>query len=206
MPILSQIFVVFGQKILIFTGERNSFGTHITEKPPRHLIRIIFWSGMGSNGPQMPIFGQKKQFWAKLGRLWAKIPNFCGSKVSVPTKRKNHLGNLSTLFFGRAWDQMGQKCRYLAKFDCFWGEIKQNFWYPHIREPMRHLFRVENIDRRGSNRSPGTKMCNLDPTLWIFGAKSQFFVWQSRYLPTGHITIIPGATTFPKCFFGQKCI
>ena len=127
MPILSQIFVVFGQKILIFTGERNSFGTHITEKPPRHLIRIIFWSGMGSNGPQMPIFGQKKQFWAKLGRLWAKIPNFCGSKVSVPTKRKNHLGNLSTLFFGRAWDQMGQKCRYLAKFDCFWGRLSKTF-------------------------------------------------------------------------------
>ena len=48
--------VVFGQKILIFTGESKSFGTHITEKTPRHLV---------PNGPKMPIFGQKSQFWAK---------------------------------------------------------------------------------------------------------------------------------------------
>ena len=52
--------VVFGQKILIFTGETKSFGNHITEKPPRHLVR---------------------------------------------------------LFFGRAWNEMGKKCRYLAHND-----------------------------------------------------------------------------------------
>ena len=28
---------------------------------------------------------------------------------------ENHLDNLSILFFGQASDQMGQKCRYLAK-------------------------------------------------------------------------------------------
>ena len=28
---------------------------------------------------------------------------------------ENHLDNLSALFFGQALDQMGQKCRYLAK-------------------------------------------------------------------------------------------
>ena len=28
---------------------------------------------------------------------------------------ENHFGNLSALFFGQELDQMGQKCRYLAK-------------------------------------------------------------------------------------------
>ena len=51
---------VFGQKILIFTGEIKSFVTHIT---------------------------------------------------------KNHLDTLFALVFGRAWDEMGKKCQYLAQND-----------------------------------------------------------------------------------------
>ena len=42
---------------------------------------------------------------------------------------------------------------------------------------MRHLFCVENIDRCESNWPLGTKMCNFDPKIWIFGAKSQFFCY-----------------------------
>ena len=47
----------FGPKILIFTGGSKSFGTHVTE-PPRHLVRIVFWSGKALNRPKMPVFGQ----------------------------------------------------------------------------------------------------------------------------------------------------
>ena len=57
-----QFWAKFGRfwaKILIFTGESKSFGTHITEKPPRHLVRIVFWSGIGRNRQKMPIFGPK---------------------------------------------------------------------------------------------------------------------------------------------------
>ena len=39
---------VFGPKILIFMGVSKSFGTHITEKPPRQLFRIVVWSGIDS--------------------------------------------------------------------------------------------------------------------------------------------------------------
>ena len=47
---------------------------------------------------------------------------------------------------------------------------EKKFWYPHIGKPMRHhLFRVENIDRRGSNWPLGTKMCS-DSKIWTFGA------------------------------------
>ena len=62
---------------------------------------------------------------------------------------------------------------------------------------MRHLFCVENIDRWGSNCPLGAKMCFFDPKIWIFGAKSQFFVLELRFLSIGHITNVPRATTFP---------
>ena len=63
------ILAVFGPKILIFMGVSKSFGTHIMEKPPRQLVRIVFRSGIGLNGPKMPIFGQKCHFLAKFGRF-----------------------------------------------------------------------------------------------------------------------------------------
>ena len=39
-------------------------------------------------------------------------------------------------------------------------------------------------------------MWNFDPKILIFGAISQFFVLESRFLSTGHITSIPG-DSFP---------
>ena len=45
----------FVPNILIFMGGSKIFSTHITGKPPRHLVRIIFWSALGPNGPKMPI-------------------------------------------------------------------------------------------------------------------------------------------------------
>ena len=54
--------VVFGQKILFFTGEIKSFVTHITENPPRHLVRIVDWSSIGQNVQKMAIFGAIPNF------------------------------------------------------------------------------------------------------------------------------------------------
>ena len=73
------------QKMAIFG---KSFGTNITEN---HLD-IVFWSGIRSNGPKMPIFGQKCQFWAKFGRFWAKNPIFGGEGVNllVPSYRESN--------------------------------------------------------------------------------------------------------------------
>ena len=95
-------------KILIFTGGSKSFGTHMTEKPHGHLIRIVCWLGRGSNGPKMPIVGpkwQKCMFGAKFGLIWAKK------------------------FFG------GRGSKLLVQS------------YHDIREPLRNLFHLENIDR-----------------------------------------------------------
>ena len=82
----------FWAKNLIFMGANKSFGNHITEKPPRQLVHIVLWSGIGSNGPKMPIFGQKCQFWAKFGRFWAQNPIFWGQgvKILVPSYRDSN--------------------------------------------------------------------------------------------------------------------
>merc|ERR1711952_171531 len=48
-----------------FYGSKQKFWYQHNRKPPRQLVRIVFWSGIRSNGPKMPIFGPKCQFWAK---------------------------------------------------------------------------------------------------------------------------------------------
>merc|ERR1712155_348832 len=131
MHILDQIWPFWAKNPNFYGGKKKFWYQH-NRKPLRQLVRIVFWSGIRSSGPKMPIFGPKCQFWAKFGRFWAQNP-------------------------------------------IFWGQ-GEKFWYTHIGIPMRHLFRVENIDRRGSNWPLGAKMCFFDPKIWIFGAKSQFFV------------------------------
>ena len=49
----------FWAKKPFFTGEIKSFVTHITENPPTHLVRTVFWSGIGQNVQKMAIFVQK---------------------------------------------------------------------------------------------------------------------------------------------------
>ena len=66
-----------------FMGVSKSFGTQIMEKTPRQLARIVVWSGFTSNGPNMPIFGLKYQFWAKYGLFWAKNPFIWGDGVKL---------------------------------------------------------------------------------------------------------------------------
>ena len=51
-----------------------------------------------------------------------RFPKSFGTRIT-----ENHLGNLFALFFGRALDQMGQKCRYLAKNARF-GPNLAVFW------------------------------------------------------------------------------
>merc|ERR1712173_257902 len=109
--------VVFGQKILFFTGEIKNFVTYITENPPRPLFTLFF--------------GQHWTKCAKNGNIWPNILIFMGVRKSFGTNiTENYLDNLSALFFGQALDQMGQKCRYLAqnaKFGHFWAQ-NPFFW------------------------------------------------------------------------------
>ena len=62
--------VVFGQKILFFTGEIKRVITHIMEKPPRHLVHIVFWSGIGQKVQKKAIFGPKCPKMQILDQIW----------------------------------------------------------------------------------------------------------------------------------------
>ena len=79
MPIFGQkcqFWAKFGRfwdKIPDFNGRKQKVWYPPNGKPPMHLVCIVFWPAMRPNGPKMPIFGQKFQFWAKFGCLWAKI-------------------------------------------------------------------------------------------------------------------------------------
>ena len=74
------------------------------------------WDEMGQKCRYLALNDQKCIFWTKFGRFGPQILNFMGVSKSFGTNiTVNHLDNLSALFFGQAIDQMGQKCRYLAK-------------------------------------------------------------------------------------------
>ena len=106
----------FWDKIPDFNGRKQKVWYPPNGKPPMHLVCIVFWPAMRPNGPKMPIFGQKSQFWAHSAIFGPKILILMGVSKSFGTNiTENHLDNLSALFFGQALDQMGQKCRYLAK-------------------------------------------------------------------------------------------
>ena len=63
-------------------------------RPTRKALRRPFWY------TACHICCEKKHFW------------YTACQINIT---ENHLDNLSALFFGQALDQMGQKCRYLAK-------------------------------------------------------------------------------------------
>ena len=128
---------------------------------------------------------------ANLVVFWAKNPNFYWKKqkfVLVPTLRKNHLRILFALFFGQAWDEMGQKYKYLAQNDqkCqFWAKFgrfqaknpnsyrrKQKFLYPHNRKTTRatcpHFFFE-------GHRIKWAKKANIWPNMAIFEPKIHFW-------------------------------
>ena len=56
------------------------------------------------------------------------------------------------------------------KINILWEEAK--LLVPSYGEPIKHLFRVKNIDRLGSN---------FDHKILIFGTKSQIFVLELQF-------------------------
>ena len=104
----------FWAKIQIFNEEIKRFVTHITENPKRHLVRIVFgrhrtqWAKNANIWPKMT---KNAYFGPDLADFGPKILTFMAVSKSFGTNiTKNHLDNLSALFFGQALDQMGQRC------------------------------------------------------------------------------------------------
>ena len=83
---------VFGPKILIFMGVSKKFWYQHNRKPPRQLVRIVFWSGIRSNGPKnadiwpkMPVLGQIWPFLGPKSIFWGQ-----GVKILVPSYRDSN--------------------------------------------------------------------------------------------------------------------
>ena len=88
-----QNLAFFGPKFLILTEGSKSFGTHLREKQPRHLVGIVLWLSMGPNWPKIPIFGQEKvNFGPNLAVYGPKILFFMEvSKIFGTHIMENHL-------------------------------------------------------------------------------------------------------------------
>ena len=69
----------------------------------------------------------------------------------------------------------------------------QNFWYPHIGEPIRHLFRVKNIDRRDSNGPLGKNVQFSPQNFYIWDKKSIVLFWNHDFLSKGLFTNMSNA-------------
>ena len=84
-------FAVFGPKILIFYGSKQKFGTIITEKPPRQLVRTVFWSGIWSNEPKKYRYLAKNVKNPFLGGDGVKllVPSYEGTKETPFPCRKH---------------------------------------------------------------------------------------------------------------------
>ena len=89
---------------------------------------------------------------------------------------------------------VGQIWLFLGHKSIFWG-AGVKLLVPSYQE-MRQFFRVENNNQNGSIWPLGTKIYNFDTKIGIFGAKSQFFVLESRFLSIEHINSTPRATHF----------
>ena len=133
--------VVFGHKILIFTGESNSFGTHITEKGT--LFALFFgqtWDEMRQKCQYLAQNDQKCKFWTKFGRFWAKILILTGGSKSFDThiteKPPRLLVRIVLVMHGTKKSQ--KFGRFLAKNPNSYRR-KQKFWYPYSGRPPRHL-------------------------------------------------------------------
>ena len=147
----------------------KSFGTHNTEKPPGQLVRIVFWSGIGSNGPKMMIFGQKCHYWAKFGPFWGgRNKTF---NILISGSQRDTFFVLKTLIGAAPIGRQGQKCAFPNRKFGYLGP-KVNFLYgncdffqqgispiyPGLQLPYWDLLKKFSIFRQGS----------------IFGARAHF--------------------------------
>ena len=94
----------------------NPHNVKPTQAPCSHWFLVGHWTKCAKNGNIWPKMTKNAYFGPILAVFGPKILIFMGVSKSFGTNiTENHLGNLSALFFGQALDQMGQKCRYLAK-------------------------------------------------------------------------------------------
>ena len=128
--------------------------------------------------------------------------------------KKKHCRTLFALFFGRAGDQMGQKCQYFAQYDqkChFWAKNpnfngrKQKFWYPRngkttlapcllcflVRHGTLFLFRQNEIIWRGKKCTALFQTYNWEQSSFFNAFVRVFAQMYANTCQEGHICLPP---------------
>ena len=106
----------FWAKHPYYIGREENFWYPHIRKSLRHLVLVghgikwireaNIWPKMAKEsyfGPSLSVFGPKIIIFTRLSKRF-------GTHIT-----ENHLRTSFALFFGRAWDKMGQKCQFLAK-------------------------------------------------------------------------------------------
>ena len=122
-------------------------------------------------------FGREQKFWyphiRKTPRQLLRIFFWSGMGQNGPKRPISSLKWPKMPILVKIWPFVVQK-------SYSFGE-QTKLWYPYIKEPMTHLFRVENIDQWGSNWLLRTKM-------WKFGylgPKVNFLCWNCDFCRQG---------------------
>ena len=168
-------------------GVSNSFCIHLRKNHLIILFALCFiraWTHMG-------------QYLAKNTSLGPKILIIMGVSKSFGS-HKNGITTKATyshcflVGYWIKWAKNKSSCPNLAIFGPKinflrgWGKtIGILFWYPHIREPIRHLFRVEDIERCGSNWPLGTKCAILTQKFGYLGPKFNILFWNRDFCQQG---------------------
>ena len=104
-----------------YFGREQKFWYPLIRKPLRHLVRIVLLVGLGikwiRKAKIWPKMIKKCQYWATFGRFCAQRPTFNESKSKFwyPYNRRSTQAPCLHCFIGRASDQMGPKCQFLAQ-------------------------------------------------------------------------------------------
>ena len=125
----------------------KSFGTHVTEKTPRHLLHCflvghkIKWAKNANIWPKMSVLGQ---IWPFL----AKNPNSYESKQSFGTHiTEKTLRHLVCIFFWSRIGSNGLKMSVLGQIWPFWGQISIFFGGDGVKLLVSSDTLIQQLDR-----------------------------------------------------------
>ena len=176
---------------------------HIREyKVNRCLARYSSLATTTNRAPNEPARpGPKWPKMAKFGRFWVKNPN-------IYWRKRNHLGTLFASFFGWSWEQMGQKCLYLAKKANFGPNlavfgpkiliimgVSKSFGTNITKKPYRQFFRIFFC----GHGIKWAQKTDIWPKMPVLGQKS-IFVYREKTVFTFSLKVF----FWPKMHFNPK--
>ena len=178
-----------------------------------HLVCIVLLVGLGTKWILKTNIWPKFKFWAKLGHFWAKIQIFAKGTKSFGTNiAEKHHSTFFALFFGWAWDQMGQKWRVWAKNPFFLGERVKPLAPSHQGTNWDTSFVLKTLTSEAPIGQLGRTCTILTRKFGYLGPKVNFSFGNRIFCQQDISPVYPGLQLFrpyhpPKncCFGAHPC-